>query len=132
MLLEEKQFQLSNFEHPNQSFLIDHFTVPTGLDKLIINLNLPDQAVDFVLIYDSLNQLRAELRGEQIYRRILICEDELAGSKSTKAGPIPAGRWVIAFEINYPKLAEGSKTDCGYIISGEPGQEEYRTNDFVR
>lgn len=62
--------------------------------------------INLILVYDSNYNLRVETTQIHERRVIKIHEKDRYTSNEAKAGLIPEGEWIIAFEINNEELPD--------------------------
>ncbi|TLQ41852.1 hypothetical protein FEZ33_04005 [Ruoffia tabacinasalis] len=88
------------------SFIIERFVVPENQDGLMLSFQMAYDYINLILVYDSNYNLRAETTQIHERRVIKIHEQDLYTSNEAKAGLIPEGEWIIAFEINNEELPD--------------------------
>lgn len=121
MLIQQERIRLPKEPTKENNFIIAHITVPDHLSGLRIKLLAETSLLDCVLIYDPTYQLRGEITESQGLDMVVIHEEEILSSLSAKAGEIPAGEWLIAFELTdqnrdrtweFSYQVEGMKADA--------------------
>ncbi|UUX32802.1 hypothetical protein [Fundicoccus culcitae] len=117
MQLAEQIIEITPNQLTDKKFMIERIHVPDNLIGLTIFIEVNQNPINFVLVYDSLYNLRAEYQAIENQRKIVIHQDEAKSGIETKAGNIPAGEWIIAFEFQTSNLTE--TWACKYRVTGE-------------
>lgn len=117
MYLAEQTIGITPKEMSDKQFVIERIHVPQNLVGITILIEVAPGPINFILVYDSLYNLRAEYQDVKNKQRIVIHQETVKSGIETKAGDILAGEWIIALEI-----PTHNKTDvwtCHYRVMGE-------------
>ena len=117
MIIQKDLIRITNKGgHKPKQFMIERFNVPEELKGLKIHLNLPEDGVKCVFVYDQVDELRAEYDSVNDKEIVRIYESEEESSLKAVAGPIHQGEWMIALEIDM--LEEDKVWEISYYIEG--------------
>lgn len=106
MQLTEQLIKVNPNEYKAKRFMIERIEVPELLQGITIIIEVSQHPINFVLVYDSSYNLRAEYRNIEEFQKIVIHQDERKSGVETKPGDIPAGEWIIAFELDAQELTD--------------------------
>ncbi|XJS10213.1 hypothetical protein ACF3NG_08745 [Aerococcaceae bacterium WGS1372] len=120
MLLDKMNIQINNKLSKAASFTIERFFVPEDTAGIKLNLQVPSDYINFVLLYDSAYNLRAEITQFQGGREIRVHELDYLTSPGAKKGVIPSGEWILAFEFNEYEINES--INCIVEVSAQRSQ----------
>lgn len=120
MIIQQERIHVKTQPTKINKFIVERVMIPENLSGLRIKLLAEANLVEWLLVYDTTYNLRAEMNDINGFEMLVIHESPSQTSSDAKSGAILPGEWLLAFEIsdqvqvqtwNFSYLIEGIKKD---------------------
>lgn len=119
-IIEERTIAFPETIYPRESsFVIERFSVPECMRDIQLSVQCSSHQINLMLVYDSQYNLRAEIDRIKDINKLRISIQDIETTIGAKSGPIPAGEWLLAIEIQAKGLEENSEgNQCLFMVTG--------------